>query len=273
VFEADYPAAERAYADALAQAAKVGDVPAAVELQSSLAQLAVYAADWEGVAHASSAAAELAEREGLVGKLCLPYTLQGLLHWREGDWDEAERLFRRAHELSEQVGWSEVAFSALFGLAITLRDRGDASGATTALAQAQDVCERAGLIAQSIQATSARAVTLVLAGKSEQAREAAEEAVELAERLHYPTGAAAALEADGATTPGEPGIDCLRRARERWTELGRPLDAARCAMLIGRAMRAVDPDAAPAAIEEAVATYEKLGVRPQAARARELAAG
>jgi class 3 adenylate cyclase/tetratricopeptide (TPR) repeat protein len=273
VFEADYPAAERAYADALAQAAKVGDVPAAVELQSSLAQLAVYAADWEGVAEASSAAAELAEREGLVGKLCLPYTLQGLLSWRAGDWEEAERQFRRAHELAEQVGWSEVAFSALFGLAVTLRDRGDAAGATTALAQAQDVCERAGLIAQSIQATSARAVTLVLAGKPDQAREAAEEAVELADRLHYPTGAASALEADGATTPGMAGIECLRQARERWTELGRPLDAARCAMLIGRALRTVDPEAAPAAIEEAVATYETLGVRPQAARARELAAG
>ena len=31
-------------------------------------------------------------------------------------WDEAERLYRRAHELAEQVGWSEVAFTALFGL-------------------------------------------------------------------------------------------------------------------------------------------------------------
>ncbi|MDX6667910.1 MAG: hypothetical protein QOK04_1290, partial [Solirubrobacteraceae bacterium] len=34
VFEADYPAAGRAYADALAQAEEVGDVPAQVELQS-----------------------------------------------------------------------------------------------------------------------------------------------------------------------------------------------------------------------------------------------
>ena len=42
----------------------------------------------------TEASAELAEREGLVGKLCLPYALRGLLRWREGDWDEAERLFR-----------------------------------------------------------------------------------------------------------------------------------------------------------------------------------
>ena len=273
VFEADYPAARRAYADALAQAEQVGDVPAAVELQSALAQLAVYAADWDGVERASVAASELAEREGLVGKLCLPYTLQGMLNWRDGEWDEAERLFRRAHELAEQVGWSEVAFSALFGLAITLRDRGDVTGATTAFAQALDVCERAGLIAQSIQATSARAVTLALAGKPELAREAAEEAVELAERLHYPIGAAAALEADGATTPGAEGVELLRAARTHWSDLGRPLDAARCTLLIGRALSTYDPEAAPAALEEAVATYEGLGVRPQAKRARELAAG
>ena len=119
------------------------------------------------VERATEASAELAEREGLVGKLCLPYALRGLLRWRDGDWDGAERLFRRAHELAEQVGWSEVAFSALFGLAIVLRDRGDALGATTALAQALDVCERAGLIAQSIQAISARAV---IAGAGRQGR-------------------------------------------------------------------------------------------------------
>src|SRR2546423_3374896 len=92
VFEADYDAAGRAYSDALAQAEQVGDVPAQVELQSALAQLAVYAADWDGVSHAAGAAAELAEREGLVGKLCLPYALQALLRWRDGEWEEAERL-------------------------------------------------------------------------------------------------------------------------------------------------------------------------------------
>jgi class 3 adenylate cyclase/tetratricopeptide (TPR) repeat protein len=272
VFEADYAAAEDAYADALAHAERLGDVPAAVELQSALAQLSVYRADWGGVERASAAAAELAEREGLVGKLCLPYALQGMLSWRDGDWEAAERLFRRSHELAEQVGWSEVAFSALFGLAITLRDSGDVMGATTALGQALDVCERAGLIAQSIQATSARAVTLALAGKDAQAREAAEEAVTLSERLHYPIGRAAALEADGATSEGEDALALLREAREQWTALDRPLDAARCALLTGRALRSVDADAAAEALEEARAEYERAGVRHQAQRARDLAA-
>ena len=50
----------------------------------ALAQLAVYGADWEQVERSTEASAELAEREGLVGKLCLPYALRGLLRWREG---------------------------------------------------------------------------------------------------------------------------------------------------------------------------------------------
>jgi class 3 adenylate cyclase/tetratricopeptide (TPR) repeat protein/type II secretory pathway predicted ATPase ExeA len=271
VFEADYPAAQEAYADALSQAERLGDVPAAVELQSALAQLAAYRADWADVERASDAGAQLAEREGLVGKLCLPYALRALLRWRAGEWDEAERLFRRSHELAEQVGWSEVAFSALFGLAVTLRDRGDTNGAVTALDQALDVCERAGLIAQSIQAISARAVTLALAGRDAQARETAEEAVTLSERLHYATGRAAALEADGATTPGQAGVERLREARASWSALGRPLDAARCSMLIGRALSPIDPAAATAALDSAREEWEGLGVGHQARRVRELA--
>jgi len=216
--------------------------------------------------------AELSEREGLVGKLCLPYALRGLLHWRTGDWDEAEQLFRRSHALAEQVGWSEVAFSALFGLAITLRDRGDTTAAVTALVQALDICERAGLIAQSIQATSARAVTLALDERTSQGREAAEEAVELAERLHYPMGRAAALEADGATGEGAAALETLREARSQWTGLGRVLDAARCDLLIGRALLAAGDPAAGDTLEEAAATFERLGVSHQAKRAAELAA-
>ncbi len=128
-------------------------LPAQVELHAWLAQLAAYSADWERVERSTEASATLAEREGLVGKLCLPYALRGLLRWREGRIGEATVLFHRAHELAEQVGWSEIAFQALFGLSIALRDQGDLDGATAALDQAIEVCERAGLIAQSIQAT------------------------------------------------------------------------------------------------------------------------
>jgi class 3 adenylate cyclase/predicted ATPase len=272
VFEADYEAAGQAYADALALAEEVDDVPARVELHAALAQLAVYKADWDEVSSSCEASAELSEREGLVGKLCLPYALRGLLHWRAGEWDEAEKLYRRSHELAEQVGWSEVAFTALFGLAIALRDRGDFTDATTALAQALDVCERAGLIAQSIQASSARAVILALAEKHEQAREAAEEAVKLSGRLHYPLGEAAALEADGVTLPGEEGVAKLREAREKWLGLGRALDAARCDLLVARGLARGGSEAAPAALDAAREAFQRLGVPHLADRAEELAA-
>ena len=51
--------------------------------------------------------------------------LRGLLRWRRGDSDAAVAAYRRAHEMAEQVGWSEVAYSALFGLSLVLRDTGD----------------------------------------------------------------------------------------------------------------------------------------------------
>ena len=176
VSEAKVGAAREAYEEALELAEEMGVLPAQVELHASLAQLAAYGADWEQVERSTEASAELAEREGLVGKLCLPYTLRGFLRWREGDIGAATVLFHRAHELAEQVGWSELAFQALFGLATALRDSGDLPGAAAALDRALDVCERAGLIAQSIQATAARAVVLALAQRRDAAAEAAQEA-------------------------------------------------------------------------------------------------
>jgi class 3 adenylate cyclase/tetratricopeptide (TPR) repeat protein len=270
MFEADYRAAATAYADGLAQAEEIGDVPAQVELQSALAQLSVYRGDWSAVEEASDAAARLSEREGLVGKLCLPHALRGLLRWRDGDWDAAEELFRGAAKVADQVGWSEVAFQALFGLGITLRDRGDAVGAVAALDDALEVCERAGLIAQSIQAASARAVTLSLTGRAGEAREAAARAIELAERLHYPAARAAAQEADGATANGAEAVERLRDAHAQWKELGRELDAARCELLLARALAEHEPRAAPRAFEAARETYERLGVGHLAMRARQL---
>jgi class 3 adenylate cyclase/tetratricopeptide (TPR) repeat protein len=274
ISEADTERASEAYTEALALAKQVGDLPSQVELHAALAQLAVYRADWPQVEESTAASAELAEREGLVGKLCLPYTLRALLRWRSGEHDGAEQLFRRAHELAEQVGWSELAFSALYGLAATLRDRGDLTGAVTALDQATDVCERAGLIAQSIQATAERAVVLALAGKKEQAAESAQEAAELAERLHYPVGRAASLEARGATAedPAE-AIKLLAEARDAWTSLRRPLEASRCDLVAAHVLAERDPAEAEKARERAANEYETLGVAHLARQAREPALG
>ncbi len=195
--EGDYAAAAGAYREALALAQRIGDVPAEIELHAAMAQLALYAADWEQVTASSDASAELSEREGLIGKLCLPYALRGRLYWRTGVWQSSEESYRRAHELAEQIGWSEVSFDALFGLSNTLRDKGDIQGAQAALAQALEVCERAGLIVQSIQAGSASALLHSLAGDAEEAGKAAERT---------------ARDRRARALPGRPG----GRARSRW---------------------------------------------------------
>jgi tetratricopeptide (TPR) repeat protein len=261
VSEADYAGAGNAYGEALALAKQVGDLPAQVELQASIAQVASYRADWDAVESAAEASANLAEREGLVGKLCYPYVLRGILAWRKGDWVEAERWCRRGHELAEQVGWSEVAFAALYWLARTLRDRGDHAAAITELDRALDVCERAGLIAQSVEAMSVRAISLVIGGRVEQGRETAEEAGHLADRLHYPVGEAAALEARAAAASSvEEGRELMAQARELWDGLGRPLDVAICDFLLGHILSEADDPAAVEMLDRAAAEFERLGV-------------
>jgi class 3 adenylate cyclase/tetratricopeptide (TPR) repeat protein len=274
ISEADMNGARAVYEEALALAEQVGMLPAQVELHAWLAQLAAYCADWDRVEESTEASATLAEREGLVGKLCLPYALRGLLRWREGRIGEATVLFHRAHELAEQVGWSEIAFQALFGLAIALRDQGDLDGATAALDQAIEVCERAGLIAQSIQATGARAVILALAHRPQAARDAAEMASQMAERLHYPVGRAAALEARGvAEEDPVAGAELLADAEDAWRALDRPLEATRARLLAGQFLRGHDDDRARELLEQAAAQSEELGVPHLAEKARALATG
>src|SRR4051812_37678857 len=273
VSEADYEGAEKAYSEGQKLAERTGDLPSLVELHSALAQIAAYRGDWTAAARSTEASVEVAEREGLVGKLSFPYGLRGLLRWRDGALEEAERAFRRAQELAEQVGWSEIQFSALFGLALVLRDRGDHSAAVSALDRALDVCERAGLVAQSVQVMALRAVILVLAHRADDAREAAAEASALAERLHYPVGEAAALEARGATAldPLE-AAELLAQARGHWTAIGRPLEAARCDLLTASVLSETDPETAAAAAERSAAEYKRLGVPHMANKALATAA-
>jgi class 3 adenylate cyclase/tetratricopeptide (TPR) repeat protein len=261
VSEADYGGAGSAYGEALALAQQVGDLPAQVELQASIAQVASYRADWDAVETAAEASADLAEREGLVGKLCFPYVLRGVLSWRKGDWSQAEHWCRRGHELAEQVGWSEVSFAALYWLARALRDRGDHAAAVTELDHALDVCERAGLIAQSIEAMSARAITLAISGRLEQGRETAEEAGHLADRLHYPVGEAAALEARATTAASvEEGMTLMAQARELWESLGRPLDVAICDLLLGHILFHADHPQGAETLDAAAEAFQRLGV-------------
>ena len=235
ISEADYEGAAEAYGEALTIALRTGDLPSQVELHAALAQVAAYRGDWEAAEDSTVSSQALAEREGLTGKLCFPYSMRGVILWHDGDLDGAAELLGRAVESAEQVGRSEVAFEALHALAIALRDRGDHADADQALARALDLCERAGLVAQSVEATATRAVNLALWGKGDTAREVAEEAAGLAGRLRYPVGAAASREAQGAASANAAErARLLGEARDAWSAIGRPGDAERCERLVER---------------------------------------
>ena len=166
VAEADYAEADERCEEALQLADELGDVPAQIELHAALGRLAVHPAGWAEVERHAAASAQLAEREGLSGQLCLPLLLQGISAWRRGEWDRAEQSLGHSREIATAGGRSEVAF---------LRRSGPAPAATTAassaapraLLEAAEICDRAGLIAQSAEASGARAVVLVLDGSSD----------------------------------------------------------------------------------------------------------
>ena len=213
---------------------ETGDLPSQVEVHAALAQLAVYRGDWEAAERETEASATLAEREGLAGKLCFPYSMRGVLRWHEGDLDGRRSCSSAPSRSPSRSGRSEVAFESLHWLATALRDRGDHADADQTLARALDLCERAGLVAQSVEATAARAVNLALWGKRRGRR-----ARSPRRRRAWPSGCATRSAGprasrrrgrDAAPTRAS-ATGCSPRPRAAWTELGRPLDAERCARL------------------------------------------
>ena len=131
------------------------------------------------------------------------------------------------------------------------------------------MCERAGLIAQSVQAVATRAVVLALDGRGQEAREAATEAEELAEAPQLPDrpGREPGGARRGRRGSGE-GARLLAEAQALWTELDRPLEAARCGLLAGVRLRDHDPGEAQRLLDAAAAECERLGVAHLAERAR-----
>ncbi|MEA2369740.1 MAG: hypothetical protein QOH12_134 [Solirubrobacteraceae bacterium] len=271
--EAEYEEARLIYAEGLQLAREIGEVPAQIELLAGLGQLGVYACDWTAARAHAEAAIALAERDGLSGKLCLPYTVLALLHWRDGDWERSESGLRRAHALAAEVGSSDAAFSALHGLALMLYDRGESASADAALEAALKVCEQAGLVAQSIEALAARALVLSAAGIDAAAGEAARAAAQAAAELDYPVGRAAALEAAGVVGELPAGLEQLEAASEAWAVLGRPLEHARCQLELGRRISESDVGRGTAVLVAAADEFERLGVAHVAARTRRFAEG
>ena len=266
--EADYDGAAAAYSEARELAGRVGDLTAAAELQSALALLAAYRADWDEVATLAEASLELAEREGLARSLAYPYALRGLLRWRSGEFAAAEEAYRRALAIAEETGWSEVAYWALYGLALTLRDSGDLPG-------------RAGCADAGARGLRARGPGGAVdpghrgpGGEPEPRRRArARRPPRPRRRPARPSGSPIRWPARRRSRrAGSPPATrpCSAESRALWEELGRPVDAAWCDVLTAQVAAEGSPDAARESLDRAVATFDRLGVAHMAERARAL---
>ena len=209
-------------------ALRTGDLPSQVELHAALAQLAAYRGDWEAAERRDRRLAGARRARGPDRQALLPLLDARRAALARGRPRRRRRAARAGRSRAPSRSAARRSRSRpCTALAIALRDRGDHADADQALARALDLCERAGLVAQSVEATATRAVNLALWGKGDTAREVAEEAAGLAERLRYPVGAAASLEAQGAASANAAErARLLGEARDAWSALGRPVDAA-----------------------------------------------
>ena len=247
ISEADYERRRGAPTrEGLRLAEQVGDVPAQVELHAALAQLAVLPRRLGRRAALADASAELAEREGLVGKLCLPYALRGLL-----------AVARRATGTTPSActaaptSWpSRWAGPRSPSRRCTGSRRRCATAATTP-ARSTALGPGAGRV-RARRADRAVDPGDVARGRSRWPSAARPKPRarrprrrwSWPTRLHYPVGEAAALEADGATA-GD--VERVRRAARH--ALGRARAAARRRALRAEAGRALHGALAEEALE------------------------
>jgi class 3 adenylate cyclase len=84
--------------------------------------------------------------------------------------------------------------------------------------------------------------------------------------IHLARGQISLAEGDAASA-----ARCLRRARDEWNGIGAPYETAQARLALGLAFRREgDEDAATTELEAALATFERLGARLDAERAKEL---
>ena len=245
VSEADYDGAGTGLRrGARSSPQQIGDLPAQVELQSSLAQLAVYRADWDEVETRRRGERRPGRARGPGGQALLSATCCAAC-WpgataagttRE-QWLPARARAGRAGRL---VGGR--VRGAVLARPHAARPRRLHGGGHRARPRARRL--RAGRADRAVDRGDVGAGDHACDGGQGRAGAARtpRRPGDLAERLHYPVGQAAALKARGTTAedPDE-GLRMLREARELWEGLGRPLDAA-----ISRPAARATPCAEPA---------------------------
>ncbi len=264
------------YAEALALAERIGDVPAQIELQSALGELGLSTAATGRRSHASDRRERRARRTrgarrascacrttcaaGCAGATATGRSPRGCSSTRS--------------ELAEQVGWSEVALSALTGLAVdAARPRRAAGGAEAALDEAlaglrasrPGAAVDPGLRGARAHARARRAAR----ARPERPRRTRERDLQ---RVHDPAGQAAALEAAGLVGQSfRRPMETLRAGTRRLGAPGRPLDVARCELLVGRRLAEQRREDGADVLEQAAALFDQLGLDHLAARSRQLA--
>jgi class 3 adenylate cyclase/tetratricopeptide (TPR) repeat protein len=268
--EGDYGGAHERYQEALRLARLTGDLPAQIELNTALAQLALYRCDWDSAERSTQCAAELAEQEGLASKMCLADVLRGRLQWRAGDLAGSVQLLSSARAAAGHLGLSEVSVQALLALAAALADRDCSEEAANALEEAIELCERAGLTPQGAEACAALTRIRMQQARAAAAGRVVDRCRAFAARAKDPVSRAAWLEAQGMVASAEEGLRKLEQAREAWADLGRPLDAVRCLAERAQLLQTDDPGRAATAAEQAEVLLAELGVTHLAACWQEL---
>lgn len=210
-------------------------------------------------AEARQACAELSD-------FCLDYAGEGFyqigeIRMRVGDLEAAEESFRQAHEMGR---------TPVPGLALLRLAQGKPQAGIALLRGALEDPSRTRL--GRARVLPALAELAVAHGDLETAEAATAEMEQISEDFgtHALRAAAATARGEVLLRGGDPAaaIGTLERARRLWQETDAPYETARTRVLLAQAHRAVgDPDAAVLELQAALATFERLGGQPDAARA------
>ena len=185
----------------------------------------------------------------------------GQVRLRSGDFDSAAAGFQRAHELG---------MSPQPGLALLQLERGDAEAAAASIRTAVE--ETAPQSLRRARLLQTQTEIAGLARDPVTARSAASELAGIADASTSTALKASAMSALGVASLAEgnasTALGQLREACQLWLKVNAPYDAARVRMCIAAALRALDDRAsAILELEAARLVFERLGARPDTARA------
>jgi class 3 adenylate cyclase len=192
----------------------------------------------------------------------------GEIRRRRGDFEGAEDAYRTSNELGRepQPGLALLRLAegkvdaAVAGIAGTLREVEDPIVRLRRLPAQVEIAVAAGDI-RTARTAAEEMETIVDAYKIGGRRTLAFDAT-----VHVARGRIMIAEKDW-----DGAIRCLRTARDEWREVGAPYETAQARMLLGIALRRRgDAHGGESELEAALATFEKLGAVPDAARAEEL---